>query len=73
MRQRDNYTFLTQGPIHKVILTMAVPTIISMLITSLYNIVDTFFVGQLDTQSIAAVGVVFSVMFCVAPSARENR
>ena len=65
MRQRDNYTFLTQGPIHKVILTMAVPTIISMLITSLYNIVDTFFVGQLDTQSIAAVGVVFSVMFFI--------
>lgn len=65
MRQRDNYTFLTQGPIDRVILTMAVPTIISMLITSLYNIADTFFVGQLDTQSIAAVGVVFSVMFFI--------
>jgi len=44
---------------------MAVPTVISMLITSLYNIADTFFVGQLDTQSIAAVGVVFSVMFFI--------
>lgn len=63
--QRDNYTFLTREPIHRVILTMAVPTIISMLITSLYNIADTFFVGQLDTQSIAAVGVVFSVMFFI--------
>ena len=65
MEKRDNYTFLTQGPVHKVILTMAVPTIISMLITSLYNIADTFFVGQLDTQSIAAVGVSFSVMFFI--------
>lgn len=65
MHQRDNYTFLTQEPIHRVILTMAVPTIISMLITSLYNIADTFFVGQLDTQAIAAVGVVFSVMFFI--------
>lgn len=61
--KHDNYTFLTQGPIHRVILTMAVPTIISMLVTSIYNIVDTFFVGQLDTQSTAAVGIVFSVMF----------
>ena len=65
MENIDNYTFLTQGPVHKVILTMAVPTIISMLITSLYNIADTFFVGQLDTQSIAAVGVSFSVMFFI--------
>lgn len=63
MKQHDNYTFLTQGPVHRVILTMAVPTIISMLVTSIYNIVDTFFVGQLDTQSTAAVGIVFSVMF----------
>ena len=61
-RRQDNYTFLTSGPIPKVIGTMAVPTIISMLVTSLYNIVDTFFVGQIDTQSTAAVGVVFAVM-----------
>lgn len=65
MTKRDNYTFLTQGPIHKVIGTMAVPTIISMLITNLYNIADTFFVGKLDTQSTAAVGVVFSLMFLI--------
>ncbi len=61
-RHRDNYTFLTQAPVHRVILTMAVPTIISMLVTSLYNMADTFFVGKIDTQSTAAVGVVFSVM-----------
>lgn len=42
---------------------MAVPTIISMLITSLYNIADTFFVGHINTQSTAAIGVVFTVMF----------
>lgn len=61
-RHQDNYTFLTSAPIPRVIGSMAVPTIISMLVTSLYNIVDTFFVGQIDTQSTAAVGVVFSVM-----------
>ncbi|MBP7857239.1 MAG: MATE family efflux transporter [Prevotella sp.] len=61
----DNFTFLTQAPIHRVILTMSAPTIISMLVTSLYNLADTFFVGQINTQATAAVGVVFSMMFFV--------
>ena len=61
----DNYTYLTTAPIRRVIPTMAIPTIISMLVTALYNMADTFFVGKLDTQSTAAVGVVFSLMFFV--------
>lgn len=56
---------LTTGSVPRVISTLAVPTIISMLVTSFYNIADTFFVGQIDTQSTAAVGVVFSVMFII--------
>ena len=62
VKKQDNYTFLTSAPIERVIPTMAVPTIISMLVTSIYNIVDTYFVGQLNTQATAAVGVVFPVM-----------
>lgn len=61
----DNYTYLTSAPVHRVVLTMAVPTIISMLVTALYNMADTFFVGQLDTQSTAAIGIVFSLMFLI--------
>lgn len=64
-RKRNNYTFLTTAPVPKVICTLAVPTIISMLVTSFYNIADTFFVGQIDTQSTAAVGVAASVMFMI--------
>lgn len=59
---QDNYTFLTHAPVHQVILRMSIPTIISMLVSSLYNMADTYFVGQLNTQCTAAVGVVFSVM-----------
>lgn len=62
---QDNYTYLTSAPVHRVVITMAIPTIISMLVTGLYNMADTFFVGQLDTQSTAAVGIVFSLMFFV--------
>ncbi len=53
---------LTKTPIPKLILTMSVPTIISMLVTAIYNTADTFFVGKISTQATAAVGIVFTVM-----------
>ena len=62
MKHRDNFTFLTTGKVSKVITTMAIPTIISMLVTSIYNIVDTYFVGKINTQATAAVGITFAVM-----------
>ena len=62
MRKQDNYTFLTSAPVRRVIPAMAVPTVISMLVTSIYNLVDTYFVGLINTQATAAVGVVFPVM-----------
>ena len=43
----DKYTFLIQAPVHRVIGAMAIPNIISMLLTSMYNLVDTFFVGKI--------------------------
>ena len=48
---------------------MSIPTIISMLIVSLYSIADTYFVGKIDTQSTAAIGVVFTIMFLMQASA----
>lgn len=60
--RHDNYLFLTKGAVEKVIPTLAIPAVISMLSTSLYNIVDTWYVGLLNTQATAAVGVVFPVM-----------
>ena len=63
--KRDNYSFLTTVPVPRVIGTLSVPTIISMLVTTIYNMADTFFVGHLDTLSTAAVGIVFSVMFII--------
>ena len=60
--KRDNYKFLTQAPVHKVIRKLALPTIVSMMVTSLYNMADTYFVGKINTQCTAAVGVVFSLM-----------
>ena len=49
-------------PVSRVIPKLAVPTIISMLITNIYNMADTFFVSQLGTSASGAVGVIFSAM-----------
>lgn len=54
--------YLTEEKIPTLVLNMAVPSIISMLITSFYNMADTFFVGQIGTTATAAVGVIFPLM-----------
>ena len=59
---KDNYIHLTTRPVPRLVMSLAVPTIISMLVTSFYNMADTYFVGKINTQSTAAVGVVFSFM-----------
>ena len=53
---------MTETPIPKLITKLAVPTIISMLVTSIYNMADTYFVSQINTSASAAVGVIFSLM-----------
>ena len=53
---------MTTEPVHRLICSLAVPTIIAMLVTGLYNMVDTFFVGQIGTEATAAVGLIFPVM-----------
>ena len=61
--QEQKFNQMTQPPVHRLICRLAVPCIISMLVTSFYNMADTFFVGMLDdTAATAAVGVVFSMM-----------
>lgn len=62
MAQEEKFEYMTATPIPKLITSLAVPTIISMLVTSFYNMADTFFVGKLNTSATAAVGVVFSLM-----------
>lgn len=62
-KQEAKFIKMTQQPIPKLIFRLAVPCIISMLITSFYNMADTFFVGMLHSNAATgAVGVVFSMM-----------
>lgn len=58
----NKYVYMTTTPVKKLVLKMAVPSIISMLVTAFYNMADTLFVGQISTQATGAIGVVFSYM-----------
>lgn len=60
--QEKQYKKMTETPIKKLVLKLAIPTVISMLVTSIYNMADTFFVSQLGKSASGAVGVVFSLM-----------
>lgn len=53
---------MTSAPIAGLITALAIPAVISMLVTALYNTADTYFVSQLGTSAAGAVGVVFSLM-----------
>ena len=58
----DRYRDMTETPVPRLIIRLSIPTIISMLVTALYNAADTFFVGRISTEATAAVGLAFSAM-----------
>lgn len=60
--QEAKYIKMTQTPVPKLVGELAFPTICAMLITSIYNMADTYFVSQIGTSASAAVGVIFSLM-----------
>ena len=61
--QERKFIAMTQPPVGGIICRLAVPCIISMLVTAFYNMADTFFVGMLHSNAATgAVGVVFSMM-----------
>ena len=58
----EHYIKMTETPVSRLIVSLGIPTTISMLVTSFYNMADTFFVGRIDTSASGAVGVVFGLM-----------
>ena len=69
---KDKRTVMTTEPVNKLILKLALPTILSMLVTTFYNLADTYFVGKIQTgetgattSATGAVSVIFSFMAIV--------
>lgn len=53
---------MTKWPVSKLVITLGIPTTISMLVTNIYNMADTYFVSSLGNSASGAVGVVFGLM-----------
>lgn len=61
-REREQFVKMTQTPIPKLIISLGIPTTLNMMITSLYNLADTYFVSGLGQEATGAVNVVLSLM-----------
>ena len=61
-QRQARFVMMTERPVRQLVMKMAGPTIISMMVTALYNIIDAFFVGHISTEATAGVGVSFAYM-----------
>ena len=61
-KYETQYDKMTKEPVGRLVITLGIPTTISMLVTNIYNMVDTMFVGKLGTSASAAVGIIFGFM-----------
>lgn len=64
-KEEKQFNKMINTPVKKLVLTLGIPTTISMLVTSIYNIADTYFVSNLNEGAAGAVGVVFPLMAIV--------
>lgn len=58
---QQHYEYMTKTPVSKLILRLGIPTTVAMLITSIYNLADTYFVGELGESQQGAIGVLFTL------------
>ena len=61
-KEVNQFEKMTKWPIPKLVITLGIPTTISMLVTNIYNMADTYFVSELGNSASGAVGVVFGLM-----------
>ena len=61
-RERKQFEKMTQTPIPRLVVSLGIPTMLNMMVTSLYNLADTYFVSGLGEQATGAVNVVLSLM-----------
>ena len=62
VKYTTQYDKMTKQPVGRLVIKLGIPTTLSMLVTNIYNMVDTMFVGKLGTSASGAVGIVFGFM-----------
>jgi len=60
--KNEKFVKMTTAPVEKLVFSLAVPSIVIMVISALYNMADTYFVSSLGTSQVAAVGIAFPLM-----------
>lgn len=58
----EKYIEMTQTPVPRLVLRLALPSMVSMVVTALYNVVDAAFIGHLSTEATAGIGISFAYM-----------
>ena len=61
-----NQTYMKEKPILPLLLSMSLPMVISMLVNSLYNIVDSYFVARISEEAMTALSLVYPVQNLVS-------
>ena len=56
-----NETFMKEKPVFPLLMSMALPMVLSMLVNSLYNIVDSFFVAKISEEAMMALSLVYPI------------
>ena len=64
-KQDAKFVRMTTRPVGRLVTAMALPSIVSMLVSGIYNLADTFFIGQINTPSVAAMGIVYAYMVLI--------
>ena len=62
MKYKTQYDRRTRKPVPALIVQLGIPTMISMFVTTLYNMADSYFVGQINTSASGATSVVLGLM-----------
>ena len=71
-KYKSQYEMMTQEPVASLILRLGLPTTVSMFVTSIYNMSDSYFVGRINTSASGATGVVLGLMAAAALSAGNS-
>ena len=58
----EKYREMVQTPVPRLVLRLAIPSMVSMVVTALYNVVDAAFIGRLSTEATAGIGIAFAYM-----------
>ena len=56
-----NQTYMKEKPILDLVLSMSLPMVLSMLVNSLYNIVDSYFVASIQEEAMTALSLVYPI------------